>query len=156
MEPWSPLTLTAVAANGDITQLFPSNCAAGSGATSSGTLRRQPTEGILYRCEVMPSDSYGGVFELWDVAGATQGGSNNVDTGTALTDSYVDAEVAAGRGKLIWKQSFKGDAGARAAVFTQRVPFLRGLAARYVDSAGGDCTVSLVVDGGYRKTEISG
>ncbi len=161
MQPWSALTVDAVSSvTGDLTQLYPSHVAAGSGATTMGTQRRTPTEGVLYSCRVYCKDGYGGVFELWDVSGLPSGTPNNVDTGTAITNTYLTAEITAQRGKLLWKQSFKADAGAREAVFSVRVPFLRGLAGRYVDvaaqAAAKGINVEIVADGGFRYIQICG
>jgi hypothetical protein len=98
----------------------------------------------------------GGTIELWDVAGLDRGASNNVDTGTALTNTYLQAERTAGRAKLIWTQNFAGTSGSRYPVFNQRVPFMKGLAARFIGGDTGSITISMVVDGGYTKQPIAG
>lgn len=153
---WSPIVLSNVAATGDLVQLYPETVSAGSGATTMGTERRRPLSGCLYRAEVFASSGVGGTIELWDVAGLDRGASNNVDTGTALTNTYLQAERTAGRAKLIWTQNFAGTSGSRYPVFNQRVPFMKGLAARFIGGDTGSITISMVVDGGYTKQPISG
>jgi hypothetical protein len=155
---WSPLTLTEVAAAGDLTQLFPSQVTAGDAGTTFGSQRRKASSGVLLRAEVYTVDGVGGEIELWDVAGLTEGANNNVNTGTALTDAYLQAEIAAGRARLLWTQGFAGAVGSRYPVFNQRVPFMRGLAARFISAApaGKTVQVSVVADGGYVKTTMAG
>lgn len=156
MEAWAPLTLSAVAANGVVTQLYPSHCAAGDVATTAGSWRRRPTQGNLYRIEVFTSDAAGGVIELYDIAGEEEGANNNVSTGTSMTDAYLDAKIAANTAKMIWTQNFKGDAASRSALFSVHVPFLRGLAARYVNVAGTSVQLSVVASGGYMRVQMMG
>lgn len=153
---WSPITLSNVAATGDLVQLYPEHVSAGSGATTAGTERRKPLSGVIYRAEVYAVSGVGGAIELWDVAGLDRGASNNVDTGTTLTNAYLQAERAAGRAKLLWTQNFAGTSGARYPVFNQRVPFMKGLAARFISGDTGDIILSIVADGGYTKQPIAG
>ena len=156
MEAWAPITVNKVNdANGDLTALFPAGATTESG-TTKGSLRRKSTAGCLYRVEVFTSDAAGGLIEIWDIDGLSEGASNNTSTGTALTKAFKDSKVTLGQAKLIWTQAFKGDAGTRAAIFQSHVPFLRGLAARYINSAGTSVTLSIVADGGYMKTTICG
>jgi len=153
---WAPITLSNVAATGDLVQLYPATVTAGTGATTRGTERRKPLSGVLYRAEVYTVSGVGGVIELWDVAGLDRGASNNVDTGTALTNAFLTTEIAAGRAKLLWRQNFAGTSGSRYPVFNQRVPFMKGLAARFVSGDSGNVELSLVCDGGYTKQCIAG
>lgn len=158
---WGPNTLVNVASSaGDLKQLFPAFVSAGTGGTSTGTERRKCTEGVLYRIDIDPADAVGGVFELWDVAGRPYGISNNIDTGTALTDAYLLSEQTAGRARLIWRTDFKGDAGLTTKTFATRVPFSFGLAGRYVNTVDPAGTKSIyaniVAEGGYSKYSISG
>jgi hypothetical protein len=159
-QPWGPNTLDNVTATGDLKQLFPSFVTAGSGSTAMGTLRRKSTEGVLYRIDIDPSDAVGGYFELWDLAGRPYGASNNIDTGTVLTDAYLLAEQTAGRARLIWRVDFKGDPGLANKTFATRVPFTFGLVGRYVnpfDAVGTkEIYVNIVAEGGYSKYSISG
>jgi hypothetical protein len=102
----------------------------------------------------------GGTIEIWDVAGLDEGGSNNTDTGTTLTDAYLQAQKAKGKARLIWTQGFKGDTGTSNKLFKQRVPIMWGLAARFINTAiaesAGTCIVSIVASGGFRKIQITG
>lgn len=144
MEAWSPITINAVADDtGNLTALFPPNCTPGA-----GNLVRKQTSGTLVRCEVYTNDAVGGVIELWDI-----NGGEAVNSGTTISNTYKNAEQAAGRAKLLWKQAFKGDSGSRAAILTAAIPIMRGLAARYINNGGATATLSIVADGCYIKTE---
>ena len=157
MEAWAPITLNKVNDDtGDFTALFPASCTAESGATTQGSLRRRSTAGTLYRVEIYSSDGAGGVFEIWDLDGLHEGLTNNTSTGSTMTNAFKNQRVALNQAKMIWTQMFSGDEGSYKATFKCHVPFLRGLAARYINSAGTACTVSLVVDGGYYKSDING
>lgn len=158
MEAWAPITVAKVNDDtGDLTALFPPNCPAiTSPGTTAGSLRRRSTAGTLTRCEVFTSDSSGGIIEIWDIDGLWTGPDNNTSTGTAMTNSFKNWKQGLGQAKMIWTQNFKGDAASRAAIFTGNVTFSRGLAARYINSAGTSVKISLVVDGGYFLSEICG
>jgi hypothetical protein len=141
----------------DLTALFPGGCTAENPAgTTAGSLRRKSTAGCLYRVEVFTSDAAGGTIEIWDIDGLSEGASNNTSTGTALTNAYKNSKVTLGQARLLWTQNFKGDAGSRAAIFQGNLPFVRGLAARYINAAGTSVTLNIVADGGYMKTQICG
>lgn len=158
MEAWSPITINKVSTtNGDLTALFPSSCPAQTPAgTTQGSLRRRSTAGVLTRVEVFTADASGGVIEIWDVDGLYEGAQNNTSTGVLISNTYKDGKAAMGQAKLLWTQNFKGDAGSRAAIFTGMLPFVRGLAGRYINSAGTSVTLSIVADGGYMVTTICG
>jgi hypothetical protein len=156
MEAWSPITIAKVADDtGDLTALFPPSCTAESG-TTQGSLRRRQTQGTLYRVEVFTSDAAGGIIEIWDLDGLSEGATNNISTGAALTNAFKTAKATLGQARMIWTQNFKGDAASRAAIFTGHVPFSRGLCARYINAAGTSVKISIVADGGYVKTTICG
>jgi hypothetical protein len=157
MEAWAPITLAKVNDDtGVLTALFPPNATAEAGGTTAGSLRRKQTQGILYRLEVYPSDNAGGIIEIWDIDGLSEGLNNNVSTGTSMTNAYKNEKQALGQAKLIWTQSFSGDTGDNVALFKQQVPIMRGLAARYINPVGTACTLSIVADGLYVKTTICG
>lgn len=157
MEAWAPVTLAKVDSDsGDLTALFPPSCSSEAGATTQGSLRRRQTSGTLYRIEVYASDSAGGVIELWDIDGLTEGASNNISTGTAMTNAFKNSKAALGQAKMIWTQSFSGDTGDAVVYFKNPVPIMRGLAARYINESGTACTLSIVADGCYLKTTICG
>lgn len=141
-----------------VTQLFPDSCTVGSGATTAGTERRKPTDGTLYRLEVYPSGAAAGTIEIFDVAGLQEGATNNVDTGETLTNAYVTAEIAAGRGRKIWHQTIAGSAGGGKVMVGLPASIMRGLAARWIDAAGGGkkCILNINVDGTFYKSHISG
>jgi hypothetical protein len=158
MEAWSPITINKVNDDtGDLTALFPPSCAAETPAgTTAGSLRRKSTAGCLYRVEVVTTDAAGGIIEIWDIDGLSEGANNNTSTGSAMTNTYKNSKVTLKQAKLLWKQNFKGDAASRAAIFQGNLPFTRGLAARYINAAGTSVIVNIVADGGYLKTEICG
>lgn len=162
MQAWSPLILSNVGASGNLTQFFPEWVTAGVTTNNPGDMRRKTTEGVLHRIDLSPVDQFGGYFELWDVGGRPYdvSGSNNVNTGTTLTDAYLQAEKTAGRAKQIWRIDFKGDSGLMTKTFATRVPFSHGLAGRFVntDETAGtiDINVNIVAEGGYLKFGVSG
>lgn len=160
-QPWSPVFVAnVVSATGDSTQLFPAFATPGAGTLLRGELVRKTCEGILYRVDVDPSDAVGGYFELWDVAGQPFGASNNINTGTALTNAYLVAEQAAGRARMIWRTDFKGDSGLTTKTFATRTVFNQGLAGRFVDTIDAvgtkNVAVNVVAEGGYFKVSVSG
>jgi hypothetical protein len=157
MEAWAPVILNKVDDDtGDLTALFPPSCSTEPGNTTAGSLRRKQTSGKLYRIEVYASDNSGGVIEFWDIDGVSEGLSNNISTGTQLTNAYKNEKVSLKQAKMIWTQSFSGDTGDAIVKFKQPVPIIRGLAARYISPTGVSCTISIVADGCYLKTEICG
>lgn len=160
-QPWSPvLVANVVSATGDLTQLFPAFATAGAGTLLRGELVRKTCEGVLYRVDVDPSDAVGGYFELWDVAGQPFGATNNINTQTQLTNTYVAAEQAAGRARMIWRTDFKGDSGLTTKTFATRTVFNQGLAGRFVnaiDAVGTkNIAVNIVAEGGYFKVSVCG
>ena len=161
METWgNPITVSNGAADGDLKQLYPDWATAGTGATTAGTKRRIPTEGTLYHCQVFPSSAQGGIFELWDIGGEPEGATNNTDTGTAITDAYLQAKIARNKAKLIWRIGFKGDDGLTTKTWWQKIPVTHGLAARFINTDVGagtaNITLSIAASGCYRKIQICG
>jgi hypothetical protein len=151
MTPWV-ITLSAVAANGNLTQLYPGSCTAGSGATTMGTLVRTPCEGVLVNCQVEPDGTNGGEIQLWDINGADAGA--DVNTLAAITDVQLLAMIAAGKARQIYGQKFSGSSGSRLAI-AYGVTIMHGIAARYINSVG-TLDLNLVVGGCCRKTELCG
>lgn len=156
MTPWV-ITLNAVLQTGNLTQLYPASCSAGSGASTSGTEVRQPCEGVLVNCQVEPDGVNGGEIQLWDVNGADAGA--DVNTGTTITDTQLNTLIAAGKARQIYGQKFSGSSGARLAI-AYGVSIMHGIAARYINpptgSATGTLDLNLVVSGCARKTQIVG
>lgn len=154
MKSWSPLVMTAVASNGNLTQLYDPAGTAGSGLTTAGVEVRKPIEGIIYWLDVMPDGSNGGTIEIWDLNGAD--GGADVNTATVITDAQRATAVTLGKASLLWTQIFTGSSGARLA--QQRpITFMHGLAARFYNSGPtGVCTLTVAVDGGNVKQPISG
>jgi hypothetical protein len=154
MQAWSQIDIVNVAGNGVLTQLFPENVTAGAGG-SGYKERRMPSSGTLFRIDIVPQNSAGGTVEIWDLGGTWYDASNNVDTGTSITNAYAVAAKTNQGAKKIWEINFNGDDGLVTKTFATMVPFMNGLAARYINIAETLGTVAvglnLVVQGGYRK-----
>ena len=151
--------LTDVGAAGDVTQLYPASCTAGTGLNTAGTERRRPTGGTLFHAQFYAEGAAGGVVHIYDMAGLTEGAANNVDTADAMTNAFVAAEIAAGRGRLIWEQEVAAAAGSSKTLITIPVPFVRGLAARFYTAGGPSAAtakLTISADGGFYKSPISG
>lgn len=151
MTPWVT-QLTAVAANGNLVQLYPDSCTPGTGANTMGNLKRSPCEGVLVNAQVEPDGINGGEIQLWDINGADAGA--DVDTTNVITNAQLVAMIAAGKARPIYGQKFSGASGSRLAI-AYGVTIMHGIAARYVNAAG-TLELNLVVGGCCRKTEITG
>lgn len=149
------ITLTGVAADGDVTQLYPAWCSAGVNPASAtnAQLIRKPYEGALHSIQIKPDGTNPGSIEIYDINGIELG--VNVSSATAITDTVLNAAITAGKAKLIFNQSFTGSVGSGVVnapgIFRG---FSKGLAARFVGS--GTCTLNLVVNNGYAKVESRG
>lgn len=153
MSPWS-IDLTAVAATGNVTQLFPSWCSVGSVATTPGSLRRKTMEGNYKSLTITPDGVNGGKLEIWDIDGEQAGA--NINTAAVISNAQLVAAIAAGNAKLIKTVLFAGAASVQIPVSTGG-PFLKGLAARFSNAtATGTVTFNAFVNGGCRKVEICG
>lgn len=155
--PWV-ITLGFVAANGNVTQAYPAYAAAGvqKGGVSDvlGASIRCPVGGLLHSIEVKPDGSNAGALEIYDIDGNDAGA--DVSSNTAITDTQLDALIAAGKAKLLWTQSFAGTVGSgpknAAGVYRQ---FSKGLGLRFVAAAGA-CTVTLNVTDGFQYRTSAG
>jgi hypothetical protein len=147
MDRWV-VALSLVAANGNVTQLYPAYAAAGSDpatATPANQVRK-PCEGQLISCQVASDGTNAGILELYDISGSDLG--INVSSAATITDAQLDAAIAANKAKLILVQNFAGS-GLTPWSPVGPAGFTKGLAARAV-GATGTCTLNLVVHGGYR------
>ena len=152
------VALTAVAATGDVTQLYPTWVSAGVAKSSStnGQILRRPMQGAIHSIQIEPDGSNGGTIQLYDIDGGQWGA--DVSSAAVITDTQLDAAIAAGKAKLIWEQQFSGTVGSgpvnASGIFRA---FMKGLAARMVMSVpAGGCTLNLVVSGGFEKVESRG
>ncbi len=155
--------VTAVAATGDVTQLYPAWVSAGvaKAASTNGQLLRRPLQGALHSIQIQPNGSDGGTIEIYDIDGGQIGA--DVSSLTAITNTQLAAAITAGNAKLIFQQTFAGTVGSGVVnapgIFRA---FMKGLAARFSNAAGGGgspqglCTLNLVVSGGYEKVESRG
>jgi hypothetical protein len=161
MMPWVCSVTNVLSTTGVITQLYPSFVAAGVDTTTLGSNVRQPVDGVLLECTVYPQQNFGGILELWDVAGNTVG-SPNVNSGNTFTNATLTALIARNRARKVWETSFKADSGLTTKKFTQRIPIMFGLAARIVDNTGGGGAgtqtylLNLVASGCYRIVQRLG
>lgn len=152
------IEVTAVAADGNVTQLYPAWVSAGinpASATAGQTIR-SPMQGALHSIQIQPNGTDGGTLEIYDISGIELG--IDVSSATTITDTQLDAAITAGQAKLIWTQKFAGTVGSgpvnASGIFRS---FMKGLAARFWNAGPtGVCTLDLVVDGGYRKTTKAG
>jgi hypothetical protein len=142
------IPLTAVAANGDVTQLYPAKCTAGTAlaTATNAQMVRTPTHGELISIQVQTDGTNAGVIEIYDINGIELG--INVSSLTAITDTQLDAAIASGDAVLLYSQNVVAT-GVTPPSSTYR-KFMKGLAARFV-SGGGTCTLNLVCSGGYAK-----
>jgi hypothetical protein len=148
MEPWT-IALAGVAADGNVTQLYPALCTAGTDPASAthGQLIRRTNAGTLYKLQIKTDGTNAGTLELYDISGIELG----IDTSSAttITDAQLDTAISAGNARLIYSQNYvatgvtPGDLGP--------ISFLKGLAARNV--ASGTITLNMSVKGGYEKVE---
>ncbi len=140
--------LTLGAASGDVQQLYPAWATTGGAYSTStpSTQIRQPCEGQLISLQVCSDGTNGGVLEMYDISGYQLG--VDVSTGTAISDTVLDAAITAGKAKFILKQNFAGS-GLTPWAPVGPASFMKGLAARAV-GVTGTCTLNLVVHGGYR------
>lgn len=147
MDRWV-VTTSMVAASGDVQQLYPNYAAVGADpatATPADQVRR-PCEGQLISLQVASDGTNAGILELYDINGSDLG--INVSSATTITDTQLDAAIAAGKAKLILEQNFAGS-GLTPWSPVGPASFMKGLAARAV-GATGSCKLNLVVHGGYR------
>jgi hypothetical protein len=167
MTPWSPLTIENVLADGNLIQFFPEFVTTGVTTVAPGAERRESTEGVLYRCDLDPSGMVGGYFELWDISGRPYDFpvspslvTNNVNTGVTLSNDYLLSEKAQNRARMIWRTDFKGDTGLFTKTFSTRIPFVFGLAGRFVNTVetvgDAEVIVNIVAEGGFRKFGVAG
>lgn len=152
------IPLTAVAATGIVTQLYPANCTAGVAKAGSvnGQLLRRPLQGALHSIQVEPNGTDGGTIQIYDIDGGQWGA--DVSSATTITNAQLVTAIASGLAKLIFEQSFSGTVGSGVVnapgVFRA---FMGGLAGRFSNSGPtGTCTLNLVVGGGYMKVESRG
>lgn len=146
------ITLTAVAATGNVQQLYPVWASAGTakGSAVAGDLIRSPHNGALHAFSVQPDGANAGTLELYDIDGNDAGA--DVSSLDVITDAQLDALVARKKAKLIYQQTIPASAGANIVsppgIY---IAFMRGLAARFQNAGvAGTCVLSARVTGGQR------
>lgn len=151
--------LTAVAASGNVTQLYPVWATPGVtlATSSNGELVRRTSEGALHSVQVKTNGVDGGTLEIYDIDGQQWGA--DVSASDQITNAQLTAAIAAGKAKLIYNVSFAGTVGSLPASAPSVVGrgFLHGLAARFSNAGpAGAITLNLVVSSGHRKVESRG
>lgn len=150
------ITLSAVASNGNLTQLYPTFVSAGiaKGSATVGQLVRQPMNGVMHSIQIKPNGTDGGTIEFYDINGEDWGA--DVSSAAVITNAQLTTALASTSGrkaKLLFTQEFAGTVGSGVvnAPGIYRA-FMRGLAARFSNSGPtGACTLNLVCNGGYYK-----
>lgn len=154
MESWQ-VSLTAVASNGNVTQLYPTHCPAGvdPSTANAGDQIRRPCEGTLYSLQAKTDGTNGGTVELWDISGHDSG--IDVSSAATLTNAQMAALVTAGLAKKMYEQNVVADGTTPISVGPRG--FIHGLAARFSNSGPtGTCELNLVVRGGFVLTTQAG
>lgn len=157
------ITATGQTANvntGNAVQLFPAWVPAGvtKAGSTNGQLIRRAMQGAVHSIQIEPDGTNGGTIQLYDMDASLDGA--DVSSGTTVTNAQIVAALAATppRAKLIFEQTFAGTVGSgfvnAPGVFRG---FMKGLVGRFGNGGPtGQCTVNLVVDGGYMTTESRG
>lgn len=146
MEGWGGITLTATTSSGNLTQLYPNWLAAGNALpiAPGGTLR-QPRGGRIGQVSIQTDNADGGTIELWDITGIDY--PADVSSGNTITNAQLLTLKTLGKAKLVWSQNFAANP-ASPAPWSLAMGFMKGLAARFIASAGS-CNLNLIVEGGY-------
>lgn len=157
---WGTINITAVASNGVATQLFPATVAVGVDTTDAtgaypptgGGLVRRPSEGWFEKITATPDGVNGGLLEIWDCGGLDRGDAENVNTATAISDTYLTAN-----GKLLYKVRITATAEQPydLSSYLHHVRFNKGLAVRFV-AAGGTIAIMPFVENGFSLQYVAG
>lgn len=150
MEGWV-VDVTAVASNGDLTQIYPTWCSAGTapGSAVNADQIREPTPARMSSFQVKTNSIDGGIIELWDINGLD--GGADVSSLAAITNTQATALQTAGKAKLVYQQNFTADPDTPL-VNKGPIFFAHGIAARFVGSTGTATLNFSIESGGYRKT----
>ncbi len=153
------IALTAVAASGDLQQLYPVWATAGvaKAGSTNGQLLRKTSEGAMHSIQIKTDGVNGGTLEIYDIDGETWGA--DVSSGTTITNAQLTAALAVNKAKLIYNISFAGTVGSLPASAPAIVGrgFMHGLAARFSNAGPtGTATLNMIVSSGHRKVESRG
>lgn len=149
-EGWA-IDLTAVAANGNCSQLYPVWAGAETALASAttGDTIRTPRGGTCSGLQVKTDGVNAGTIEIWDYNGQEDG--IDVSSAATITNAQIAAAVAAGKAKLAHVVNFI--ASPETPINVPPFHFLKGLVARFSNTGiTGTCTLNLKVEGGYVKT----
>ncbi len=147
-EGWAGVELGFVASNGNVTQLYPTYCSAGTAIATAtpAQMVRVPTGGELVSLQVETDGTNGGIVQIYDVDGLDAGA--DISAGTTITNTQLVALIAAGKAKLIYEQNVIGTGLTPPSTGYKR--FLKGLAGRFVGAAGS-VKLNMSVNGGFYK-----
>ena len=152
MDTW-PITLTAVASNGNVTQLYPAWCSAGAGGGTQGEAVRRPVDGMVAELHVLGDGTNAGTLELWDVSGVDLGA--DVDTATTISNAQITAGVSAGTARKILDIDIAGTD--KIITNLKNTTIMKGLAARFSNAGPtGSCNLNIQSSGIYQKYDNVG
>lgn len=153
--PWI-VTLTAVLANGNATQLYPAYATAGVAKSSAtpGQNIRAPSGGKVHSLRVIPDGTNAGTLEIWDANGEMIGA--DVSTAAVVTDTQIDTLVTQRMAKLLHTDSIAAAVTAENRA-TISLDFTKGLVARFSNAgAAGSVQLVMSVTGGHKTKQRSG
>jgi WD40 repeat protein len=155
---WGSRDISAVAATGNATQLFPNDTPATVSTAAyppaGGGLVRRATAGVLQKLHIMSDGVNGGTLEIWDVEGVDRGASNNVNDQLLLTNAFLVAN-----GKLIDTIRITGSSDNNYSIWVglENLQFNKGLAVRFANAGpAGKVTVSPFVSSGFMVQHVAG
>jgi hypothetical protein len=151
------VSLTAVAATGNVTQLYPAYAPAGVAKATAvpGDDIRTPVAGCLHTMQVETDGTNGGLLQIYDMSGDDAGA--DVSSASVITNAQLAAQIARGKAKLIFEKTFTSAIGAETASFGSSRKFSRGLAARFSNAGPtGTCKLNMTVEGGVKYNETAG
>jgi hypothetical protein len=142
-------SLTGVASNGNVTQIYPPGLTAGvTPPKNPGQSIRRPCGGYMKSAELNTGGSVTGTLEIYDIDGLAEGA--DVSSAATITNAQLVAAIAAGTAKLIYDQTFGATIGSERSNIPGKA-YAKGLAMRFVGS--GTLKVNLTVDQCGVKTE---
>jgi hypothetical protein len=163
LEGYGKISLNAVTSTGNLTQVYPSwnryindkgaNVTVGDAIPiAAGGLLLRPEGGRIGQVSVETDGTDGGTIQLYDISGLDVGA--DVSSATTITNTQLTTGISAGKAKLLWEQNFAAAAGATI-VYDWSAGFMRGIAARFVGTAG-TCAISLKAEGGFSWRIVAG
>lgn len=128
-------SLTAVAATGDLKQIYPDGVVAGVAPATAvrGELIRHAREGLIHSITIYPDGTNGGILQVYDINGADAGA--DVSSATAITNAQLTSLMTRGLAKLIFEIEFAGTVGSGPSPYSGVYRTVsRGLAMRFTNA----------------------